>query len=221
MKSIFCVLKTGMFDGQPKHKRTQYTQEHVIWLKRQCQKFAPDNMFFCLSDVYIKGVHTIPLEKKWPGWWAKLELFRFENVFYIDLDTVIIKNIYHMMNLDGFWALDSLSGHRRHDGSPVMGSGIMSWTSNDNLVHLYKNFDVSKIKEYVTPTKWGDQGYIRENVNSYNSLQSAFPDEIISYKFNNIEINSPPNNVSIVVFHGKPKPWEKQPQLLPWVPKFS
>lgn len=211
MKSVYCVLKTGRFRNGKKN--VEYTPQQVRWLKRQCDEHLPGIDFYCLTDVdSIDGVNTIPLLHDWPGWWSKIELFRFDDVFYIDLDTVILHDIRYMLDLTEFYALRNLSGHKRN-GRVVMGSGIMSWSGSYRYV--YDNFDIRQTRRYERhQNRWGDQGYIHEQVN-YNALQDAFPGRIHSYKFDGIDQDDPPGD--IVVFHGKPKPWESGRS---WVPEL-
>jgi hypothetical protein len=208
-KSVYCVLKTGQFKNG--NKPVEYNTIQVQWLKKQCDEYLPGVDFYCLTDVdKIEGVNTISLIHDWPGWWSKIELFRFDDVFYLDLDTVILNDIRYMLNLEGFYALRNLSKHKRN-GKIVMGSGIMSWSGSYR--HVYDNFDISIIGSYKThQNRWGDQGYIHEQVN-YKAIQDEFPNKIHSYKFDGIDKKNPPSD--IVVFHGKPKPWDSGQD---WVP---
>lgn len=211
MKTVFCVLKTGGFKNGK--KPVEYNAAQVQWLKRQCDEYLPGIDFYCLTDLKsIEGVNTIDLIHDWPGWWSKIELFRFDDVFYIDLDTVILNDIRYMLDLTGFYALRNLSGHKRN-GRVVMGSGVMSWSGSYH--HVYDNFNIVIIKNYQRhQNRWGDQGYIHEQVN-YNALQDAFANKIHSYKFDGIDQSNPPGD--IVCFHGNPKPWDSGQ---PWVPKL-
>jgi len=205
MKKIYCVLRSGGKD---------YDERHVRWLKRQCDEYAPGVDFVCLTDLQddIDGVETHPLIHHWPGWWSKIELFRYEDVFYLDLDTVLLNDIRYMLNLEGFYALRNFGGHKLR-GRVVMGSGIMSWSGSYR--HVYDNFDIRNIDRYKhRQNRWGDQGYIHEQVD-YRPIQDAFPGKIHSYKFDGIDQSNPPSD--IVVFHGKPNPWESKQS---WVPEL-
>jgi len=205
MKKIYCVLRSGGKD---------YDERHVRWLKRQCDEYAPGVDFVCLTDLQddINGVETHPLIHHWPGWWSKIELFRYEDVFYLDLDTVLLNDIRYMLDLEGFYALRNFGGHKLR-GRVVMGSGIMSWSGSYR--HVYDNFDIRSIDKYKhRQNRWGDQGYIHEQVD-YRPIQDAFPGKIHSYKFGGIDQSNPPSD--IVVFHGKPNPWESKQS---WVPEL-
>ena len=205
MKTIFCVLKSGS---------REYNESHVRWLKRQCDIHAPGVPFVCLTDLLeIDGVETHPLIHHWPGWWSKIELFRYEDVFYLDLDTVILNDIRYMLDLnDGFYALRNFGGHKLK-GRVVMGSGVMSWSGSYR--HVYDNFDIRSIDQYSRrQNRWGDQGYIYDQV-SYRPIQDAFPNRIHSYKWGDIDKSDP--DADLVVFHGDPRPWDSGQ---PWVPKL-
>ncbi|MGH8338151.1 MAG: hypothetical protein ACRETL_15305, partial [Gammaproteobacteria bacterium] len=59
-----------------------------------------------MSNVEVPGVKTIPLLHDWPGWWAKMELFRPDvrgDFLFMDLDTVIVGP------LDNFARIDKLT----------------------------------------------------------------------------------------------------------------
>jgi hypothetical protein len=209
---IYTVLKTGVFHN--KKKKVQYLPEHVIWMRDQCAVHAKGYEFVCLSDVQIPTVQTIKLEKNWEGWWSKIELFRFTDVFYLDLDTVLLNDIRHLLDLDGFYALNSMSNHRDPSGKLLMGSGVMSWKGDYS--HVYNGFDPKMIPTYSKDwRRWGDQGYIGERVNS-RRFQDDFPKSIYSYKFSGIDIENPPGD--IICFHGNPKPWDTDHA---WVPRVK
>lgn len=82
-KRVLTVLRTG----------GEYTDQHVLAIKRQLAKYAPDAHLVCLTDVDVAGVDCVPLHNRWPGWWSKIELFRPDlcgNYLYTDLDNVIL-----------------------------------------------------------------------------------------------------------------------------------
>lgn len=82
MPTVLTVLRSG----------GEFNASHVQALQRQVRRWSTAD-FVCLSDVPIPGVETVPLEHKWPGWWAKLELFRPDlkgDFLFTDLDNVIL-----------------------------------------------------------------------------------------------------------------------------------
>jgi hypothetical protein len=78
---------------------------HVQALQRQVYQWSqPGTYFMCLSDVKIPGVDTFPLEHDWPGWWAKMELFRPDmtgDFVYTDLDNVVLGPINDILSARG------------------------------------------------------------------------------------------------------------------------
>jgi len=214
-KSIYCVLRSGGPD---------YDERHVRWLKKQCEEFAPGVPFICLTDLpSIDDVTTEPLLHGWEGWWSKLELFRYSEVFYLDLDTVLVNDVRHMLHLDGFHALrnfgkNGLRGRlagpsgRRFGICVPLATGVMSW--NRPPRHVYDSFDPKMVDDYQGKRSWGDQGYVFDRVGRrYRAFQDVFPGRVRSFKFDGLDGDRP--DADIVCFHGRPRPWET---TCSWVP---
>jgi hypothetical protein len=197
---IVCVLNTNLGNDR------NYTPEHVLFLEEQCKKYAPQYEFVCLSNVKLSGITTEPLIQNYPGWWAKIELFRAfkEKTFYMDLDTVLIRDISPLVEYKHkFTALSSLSKKKS------INSGIMCWDGDySNLYHTFAKDPNKYMKIYVESDRWGDQGFINEH-QKCDQFQKIFPYSIQSWKY---ELKrgdiKPHKDCKIVCFHGKPKPWE-------------
>lgn len=215
--TIACVLKTGGWKNR--HINVEYHPRQVIWLRDQIAKHVKcDYRFVCLSDIDIEGVEVIPLDDDLPGWWSKIELFkhRMGPVFYLDLDTVIIDDITHMVKYSHkFSVLRNLSSK----APGRIGSGIMAW--NGDYSHIYKTFIKSQEKymaEYTTSDRWGDQAFINEHAGvNFELLQDIFPFQMGSYKFD-FGQKDPWRGTRIVIFHGEPKPWETTHSWVPPLP---
>src|ERR1700737_4626659 len=85
---VMCVLRSG----------GEYGPIDVAALGHGLKKFLPGYQLECLSDIDVP-VPRIPLIDSWPGWWSKMELFRpgiVGDIFYLDLDTVIVRPIEHL-----------------------------------------------------------------------------------------------------------------------------
>lgn len=161
--------------------------------------------FVCLSDMRLKFCRTIPLRYNWKGWWSKVELFRpllFKGpVFYCDLDTIIVGPLddmvmgYRFMTLQNFTEPEYLS------------SAVMGW--NYDLSVIFRRFrrnPVAQMRDH-RPDKWGDQGFIQKAAPiKPKFFQSKFPGRIVSYKLH-VEKNGIPDGVSMIAFHGRPRPW--------------
>jgi alpha-N-acetylglucosamine transferase len=220
MVTITCVLRSEKWDNRG--KVVEYQPEHVLWLKRQVEKHVTvPYRFVCLSDLKFEGVEIIPLNYTWAGWWAKIELFRpglFDGrVFYLDLDTVIVRNIDDMVDAryKHFTALRNLSGHKS------IGSGVMAWRGFHDFSFIYENFRKEPAKFmsiYQTSSKWGDQGFIGDQLVQAGIqreyFQALFPGAVKSYKFD-LNQGDPDAGTKIVCFHGLPKPFDVKKEWIP------
>lgn len=204
-KTVACVLRSG----------GDYTAEHVKLLRRGVRAMS-DAAFVCLTDADIKGVRTIPLVTDWPGWLAKLELFRpglFNGpVLYLDLDTTIAGPLDQFFTGDGDFRMIR---DFYHPEKPA--SGVMAWSGDHS--EIFNSFSADKIPEYVGfAPNGGDCGWIRQHVSPV-----LIPDdgEIVSYKRDIAARGMPgwhatrsrgngkvPRNAKLICFHGRPHPWQ-------------
>lgn len=200
MLTVACVLKTG----------GDYLPHHVEALSKSVwDNLSLAHRFVCLTDVPNKmpeGVMGIQLPDLWPGWWSKICLFKkglFEGpVFYLDLDTIVVKKIddvvlgHRFTVLRNFW---TTTGR--------IGSGLMAW--NCDLSYIYDQFKTDPnrfIAKYKTKEYWGDQGFIFHNSKEKWELwQDKYPGKIVSWKLGCKD--GVPSQASIVCFHGQPRPW--------------
>ncbi|UWF60333.1 hypothetical protein [Brucella sp. 2716] len=203
--TIVCVLRSG----------GDFSVDHVKTLHKAARNYSTAD-FVCLSDVEISGVKTITLETNWPGWLAKLELFRpglFDGpVLYLDLDTVLCGRVDELVrNKPGF----SMIADFYYPNVPA--SGVMSWLGDYSTI--YEKFSSDLVRQY---RNWhpnhGDLGWIIKHV-----TPDIIPAEerIISYKrdiacagmpgFNKLRSKGNgrvPASASLICFHGSPRPWE-------------
>lgn len=186
-----------------------YRKEHVETLYEQCKKHAPNREFVCISDQqdvpgYVKMKHN------WPSWWGKIETFLIEGpVLYLDLDTIVYRNIEPLIN--------RISQHkfvclRDFYWTPKMertvGSGVMAWSGNMRFIYDEFAKDPERhMAECTTPRWWGDQGFIEKCVTGQKYFQDVAPREVVSWKAH-CKGGIIPKDCSIIAFHGKPKPWE-------------
>lgn len=201
--NIVCVFRSG----------GDFTWEHVRNLKKQLDIHVSQEFQFSVlsdldlpKDLHLDGVVRFPLIYKWPGFWSKIELFRcFGKAFYIDLDTIIVGNIDHILSYDhkftalrGFYS--TIPGFR---GRPF-GSGLMSWTGN--FKHIWKAFAHGNPDEKIqgfSKQKFGDQEWIGSFVD-HEVFQDLFPAQILSYKLD-VQKRGLINGTRIVCFHGRPR----------------
>lgn len=202
--TVACVYRTG----------GDYTDEYVHRLRDGvAQHFKAPHKFVCLSNKKaISGVNVIPLEKGWPGWWSKLELFshRFERLVYLDLDTVLIRDVTDIFSKPyPFAALGDLKWRDEH--GPVLGSGYLAMDGTDRS-YICDAFTPDRIREYQQPPrKWGDQGFIQDHLREpFVKIQEEFPGRFAHFKTHirqpDKSIGHAPAGASIVYFSGQPRP---------------
>lgn len=190
-----CVLRRG----------AEFGPRNVQWLAKQIPGLV------CLSDVAIPGVETISLQYNWPGWWAKLELFRPDidgDLLYFDLDTVITGALE---DLDGVGKTTMLSDFYRRE---LPASGLMYIAQADKAA-VWAEFTCNPqqhIDRCTTRDCWGDQGFLR-GVLSPLRWQHVLPGKVVSYKAHCG--NGLPSETAVVCFHGQPRPWAVNED---WVP---
>lgn len=168
-----------------------------------------DYDFVCLTDVETdraltgpKNIETAPLLHDWPGWWSKLELFRpglFDDrpVLYLDLDTVIVKNIDHLLKDIGGLELIRDLGHPKK-----LATGLMSWQGDQS--YIYERYlkelsqtgsDQTWLRTWLPDTMNGDTRYMQDRAKIYSYKKHARGRTL-------------PADAEIVCFHGKPRPHE-------------
>lgn len=199
-RTVACVLRSG----------GDFTLDYVVKLKNAvARNTTVPHDFVCLTDMDIDPsiCRSVKLEKNWPGWWSKVELFRSdlthsEIVIYFDLDTVITGNIDKLLQED-FTVAALRPWNKKNLEAGLFASGIMAWRNSGTYSFIYEKFDSSMIERYNR----GDQQYISETLADYGEtpkyLQSLIPG-IYSYKRNCNK--GLPEEARIVCFHGRPRP---------------
>lgn len=188
----------------------KYTDDDVLAVRFMVARHLDQPYRFrCLADREISGVDTFVPDECWPGWWSKLLLFRYAGgqCLYLDLDTVIVGNLDRLLS-------DRLSmpanwGQSGHGGCQ---SSVMSW--DDDYQHLGYIADRFDIDELRTPERgncgaygwrnlWGDQEFITNIVGSPGD--GVIPmRHVYSYRYHST--GGPPDDASVICFHGEPKP---------------
>lgn len=200
----------------------EYAAEHVRWFDKQLHSRYEH---ICLTDTKVDDVRTVALKTDWPGWFAKLELFDpdliKDDIFYIDLDTVVIGDFDHMLNAS------ALSALRDFYFPECAASGIMRipHAAKAAIWQKLRLLSKNELKSYK-----GD-GELLRNIVDFNFLQDQYPDEIVSYKahiaYRSMAGFSPvfsrgdgtlPVAAKIVCFHGRPRSWRLN---LPWIARLS
>lgn len=186
-----CVLRSG----------GDFGPEHVQWLAKQVPGLV------CLSDVPVPGVETIALEHDWPGWWSKMSMFgpALEgDVLMMDLDTVVLR----LPEASETTVLENYAE------PGWMGSGLMFVTAEDRarVWEAWMANPSKHMRENQRWPKWGDQGFLQD----YLGSAARWGANVRSYKVHCM--GGVPDGTEIVVFHGKPRPWDVR---APWIPPMA
>lgn len=191
---ILTVLRSG----------GEYRAEHVERLRLQCVEHAPGVEFRCISDVDAPG--RIKMRHDWPGWWAKIEIFRFRGpVLYLDLDTTIRASLTPVLAVARERPFTVIRDF--NPGQRDMGSGVMAWSGD--MRRLYRAFasDPGRhMAENNSARWWGDQGFIERRTSKRDYWQEMLPGALVSWKKHCQ--GGVPAGARIIAFHGRPKPWE-------------
>ena len=198
MIKIICVLKTGGWCNA----------DDVLNLKENLKERVECNYeFVCYSDD--ESVADVKLEKNYPGWWSKVEIFRETGqCIFFDLDTAIFSNIeglfaYFDDNQRKIAMLRPFYTRRKrwHRGrTHVYASGVIAWSGDYS--YIYREFSPSLRRKYS-----GDQEYIQSKLMEHGD-EIGFINEhvgnILSYRWDCRR--KIPANIDVCCFHGNPRP---------------
>lgn len=184
--NVVCVLRQGGKVG--------YDASWVEKLKDAVSRnLTLPHRFICLSDCDVP-CERIPLDTDGDGFWAKLQLFKpgiFSGpVFYIDLDTVICKNID-----DIIVQVSEEKFVMWYEQDKDVHSSAMMWWNGDHsyLWSLYLSKTLSYWKDiYSSMPLYGDQALISEHTD-HKLFTNILPPEwfhIASKKDNALNLDS-------------------------------
>ena len=202
MLKVVCVLRSG----------GDYDETYVLALYYAVLRHLTVPFeFLCLSDVEVH-CPSVPLNNEWQGWWSKIEVFELTGaVLYLDLDTVIMGSLDPLaeaiLNMPSkqFLMLRALHPKRQ------WASGVMGWNGDFNF--LYNQFNYGKCSKSF---KW-DQHYIINKLLYSNISIKCIQDYqsgMYSYKRFCRGNGHPPDDTTIIYFHGRPRPHECSE---PWI----
>ena len=201
--TVLCVLRSG----------GDYTPEYVRRLRDGVARHLTiPYRFVCLSDCEVP-CERIPLVHDWPGWWAKIELFRPGVVtgptLYMDLDTVIVANIDKVATIPYDFAMVDVKPIP--NGTTLGMSGLL-WFRKPQP-HVYEKFAerpdywIKFHKENVRARYLGDQAFINDCYDCRpERIERHLPGFALSYKWHCRQ--RVPRGTAIVAFGGHPRPHE-------------
>lgn len=192
MLTFASVLKSG----------GEYKTEHVERLVYQVSAHYTEPFnFICLSDHQDVACDRIELQNDWPGWWSKLELFQHDlgKVCYLDLDVTVQSSLHWIDKIDPGEQLFGMNDALWKDN---LNSSVMIWQGQK--LDVVEGFSKAEIKKWNKgPDRWVDQGWIQNKLGE--NLKFISDENVCSYKFGKDQDKT---TASILVFHGKPKPWD-------------
>jgi hypothetical protein len=206
--TVACVLRSGgIYDASWVARLQAGVARHLTLAHR----------FVCLSDVPVP-CERIELAEDWPGWWAKIELFRpgllDGRTLYFDLDTIIVGN------------LDRIAAHP-HRFTAVheyyrpahLCSTALAWHGDWSLIWRVMKASPSRTMAdfavrgaAVQNTGLiGDQAFIEDCLATmgepFDTFRDLFGERSIA-SFKEHARHAVPVDAVAVAFHGRPKPHE-------------
>lgn len=151
-----------------------------------------------LSQPFIW--HCI-IASPWPGWWAKVELFkpgRFHGrVLYLDLDVSIVGSLDDLVSWpSSFVIIDEWQKPGR-----MYNSSVMVWNAGV-ADHIYTNFTPEVMRRFK-----GDQGWIHEQMPDADTFPKQWCKSYKRHVLPRLD-GSLPEDCRVIVYHGEPKPWD-------------
>lgn len=203
---IVTVFNTRTLRRGLHHTDQEFKVEHVQSLQRQLEKYAPFVDFECLSNVNVPGVECIPLKHDYPGWWAKLELFRPDypgDFLFLDLDTVITGPLDDILAVRKLTLLRDFyrDGKKLKEG---LGGGLIYLPEDERapVWDFWAQQPQLRMREYSR----GDQFLFEKfYLQSAARWQDVVPGQVVSWKVHCGR--GVPLDARIVCFHGVPRPW--------------
>lgn len=190
----------------------EYVNRLAAGVRRHCR--VPVR-FWCFTDS-AKDIdpqvicHDLPYAQDLDSWWNKLWLFSAdspmapgENIFYVDLDTLITGDITDLVTFRSATIVvlrDFYHGIARTAAD--MGSGLMSWQSGNNN-DIWQKFweDPETAMADIRPQ--GDQKWVEKITQGRRQYwQDLFPGQVLSFKVDCV--NGLPADGRIVCYHGRP-----------------
>ena len=203
---IITALNDGPSDFKPVHVK-------ALWA--QIQQHSVGAEFSCITNQKILGVDCIPSIGNWPGWWIKLEVYRPDirgDVLWMDLDTVITGSLTEILATRRLTMLRDFyrDGKKLKEG--LQASLMMlpeaaraqvwaDWVTNPTLHMAHLNYK-------------GEQPMLEKHFHkTADRWQDVLPGQTVSWKVdcgggNLFQPARVPANARVIVFHGKPRPWD-------------
>lgn len=194
--TVACVLRSGgIYDPGWVARLRAGVARHLDWPHR----------FVALSDIEVPAERQA-LIHDWPGWWAKIELFRpglwSGPVLFLDLDSLAVGPLGDIARAATREDFVILRDFYRPAG---WGSGLMAFRPSAATEHLYRAFAADPAAA-MAACPGGDQHWIERNLAAARLWQDLVPGQILSFKADCDPRAGPPDDARLICFHGRPKP---------------
>lgn len=217
----------------------KYGPEYVNRLYAGIKRHTTKNFkFWCFTED-PEGIHEdiaiVPLAyaDQFDSWWNKIYLFSNlipvapgEQIFYVDLDTLIVNNIDDLLvevSNKIIVLRDFYHGIAKTAGT--VGSGLMTWR-HGQYIKIWNEFIKDPNEAIRKCRPHGDQKWVELMLNGeWDFWQDLWPNRVVSFKVHCRE--GLPDSAHIVCYHGRPSipesateqvndwRWKIDPQ--PWV----
>lgn len=196
MITVACVYRSG----------GDFTADWVHALRRGVHTWLGPHRFVCLSDEPL-GIWSLPLQHSWPGWWAKVELFRpglFTGVvLYLDLDTLPVGPLDEIASYSG--PLACLNDF--YQGRKMIGSGVLAWTPGEHTAAIYHAF--LEQRDRLSQMRGRSDYFYRPFMADADRFQVLHPGQIVTLKpidgTPDPKKHGPPEGARLVCGHGRPR----------------
>jgi hypothetical protein len=196
---------------------TEFGPEYVNKLYNSVKRNTTIDINFICYTEDPSGVECETREflEPLPHWWYIIGLFNLEHGFkekvvYMDLDTIILGNIDHILSIEEPFI--TLRDYYRPKG---LQTAYIAWEPNscgfiwDKLAKSYTPETYNKLRHF----RGGTNKWLEDSVGvgpEVPRLQDHVPGECVSYKVHIRDKQQPCNfnDVRMVFFHGKPRPHE-------------
>jgi len=184
---VVCVLKSGEFRGR------QYSPDWVRRLQGMVQRHLEiPHRFVCFTDQTIPGVHCILLDQNLPGWWSKIEMFRWSvstRLLYLDLDVLVTGPLEPLINYPAPMALmPAIITTPKPGMVRRYQSSVMVWTPPEGK-EIFESFNPDIMDKFHGDQDW--IGHIKPNC-------PTFPPTWFC-KLSRCHGRQPPNHIKVVL----------------------
>lgn len=210
-----CVLRSGGEFG-PEHVQWLAGKVDLLqWLVAETDVIGKADVLQCLSDVPVRGVPTIPLQHGWPGWWAKMELFRPDipgDLLYLDLDTVVRGDLQPLIDAAG--GRTTMLSDFYWPEHPASGLMYIAERDKAKVWQAWCRHPETHMRRRGGRGTLGDQGFLGRVLGAgVQRWQDVAPGQVASYKVHCRQ--GPPRDARVICFHGNPRPWAAQDDWIP------